>query len=562
MNSIQPTWPTFRLRNRNLIYFTAALAMFLLTGCSDDHDEISDQEEVSVVLVQGAPLVGSANGMFFDQEDVIFVGNVAGQTITKLDPETGEILGKLGRADGVTFGADDLTFDSFGTLYWTEPIIGSVIGRTQAGETFTVAEGFPNANPITVSDDGRPFFAQCFGTGSNGIFQADPMGVIAPTTIRDEDPNCSSNGMDWHNGKLFAPRWFEGRVVSVNVDTGELSDITTNWGTPAAVKFNSLGELHAVNQGNGEVVRIDIETGEREILATFPENWLDNLAFDSKDRLFVSSAADGTVAEVLENGEIREVSPGGMILPMGLTLVNDTLFTTEFSAVLGFNIQSGTQVDGFSWTYGFGPINNPTNVSAIDDDLVLMSMGSNELLIWDLEAEREVVKTSFVAPVDAEPFRGDLLVTEFPLGRVVRAVMPDLTERETIAQGLGFPAGLAVHNEDVYVSDSAQGKVFRIISEGEILSEPEEVAADLESPEGITINNEGTKLLVVEGGVSRVTQIDLASGERVVIATDLNFQPVAIPALVTHFINDVEMDDSGAIYVNSDGGNIIYKFPP
>jgi hypothetical protein len=54
----------------------------------------------------------------------------------------------------------------------------------------------------------------------------------------------------------------------------------------------------------------------------------------------------------------------------------------------------------------------------------------------------------------------------------------------------------------------------------------------------------------------------LVSGERDFIAEDLNFQPVAIPVLVTHFINDVEVDDSGAIYVNSDGGNIIYMFSP
>ncbi len=547
---------------RDFICLTSALAIFMLAGCSDGHDKRHEQEETSVVLVQGAPLVGSANGMFFDQDDVLFVGNVAGQTITKLDPETGEVLGKLGRAEGITFGADDLTFDAFGTLFWTEPIVGVVMGRTQAGETFTVAEGFSNANPITVSDDGRLFFAQCFASGSNGIYEADPMGIVTPTPIREEDPDCSSNGMDWHDGKLYSPRWFEGRVVSVNVDTGELSDVTRNWGVPAAVKFNSSGELHAVNQGNGEVVRIDIETGEREVLATFPENWLDNLAFDSKDRLYVSSAADGTVAEVLDNGEVREVSPGGMILPMGLALINDVLYTTEFSTVLGFDVQSGDQVYGLSWTYGFGPINNPTNVSSMGDYLVLLSMGSNELLVWDPAAKQEVVKTNFLAPVDAEPFNGDLLVTEFPLGRVVRAVMPDLTERETIAEGLGFPAGLAVYNEDVYVSDTAQGKVFRIIGEGGILSEPEEVAADLESPEGITINNDGTKLLVVEGGASRVTQIDLASGEKVVVAEGLNFQPVAIPVLLTHLINDVEADDSGAIYVNSDGGNVIYKFVP
>ena len=437
------------------------------------------------------------------------------------------------------------------------------MGLNQAGETFTVAEGFPQANPITVSDDGRLFFAQCFAAGAKGLFEADPMGIMPPTPIRGEDVDCASNGMDWHNGKLYSPRWFEGRVVTVDIDTGELTDVTTDWGIPAAVKFNSLGELHAVNHGNGEVVRIDIDTGEREVLATFPENWLDNLAFDSNDRLFVSSATEGTVVEILESGEPREVSPGGMIAPMGLALIDDVLYTTELQTIRGFNTLTGNQVARFSFPLGFVPIKFPTNISSIGDYLVLLSLASGGLSLWDPATESEVLNTSFVGPIDAEAFDGDLLVSEFPLGRVVRAKMPDLVDRETIAQGLGFPAGLAVHENNAYVSDSSQGKVFRIIREGEVLTEPEEIAADLDLPEGISINNEGSKLLVVEGGISSLTEIDIATGERTVLETDLNFQPGgAIPVLITHWINDVEVDDGGAIYVNSDGGNIIYKFAP
>ncbi len=157
MNSIEHIWSSFRPWNGELIYIAAAVSLFSLVGCSDGSDNRVEKEEPSAVLVKGAPLVGGANGMFFDQEDVLFVGNVLGQSITKLDSETGEIIGKLGREEGVAAGADDLTFDAFGTLYWTDPAAGKVMGLNQAGETFTVAEGFPQANPITVSDDGRLF---------------------------------------------------------------------------------------------------------------------------------------------------------------------------------------------------------------------------------------------------------------------------------------------------------------------------------------------------------------------------------------------------------------------
>ena len=542
--------------------FPLIISLFL-SGCSDGSDRRGPEEDQgSTLLVKGAPLVGGANGMFFDPDDRLFVGNVYGQTISVLDPDTGEILEQLGNPEGVQVGADDLTFDAFGTLYWTDPAAGKVMGRSTEGDTFIVAEGFPLANPITVSDDGRLFFAQCFAAGSNGLFEADPMGIMLPTTIRGEDQECSSNGMDWRDEKLFSPRWFEGRIVTVDTETGELTDVTTNWGIPTAVKFNSLGELHAVNQGNGEVVRIDIETGERQVLARFPDNWLDNLAFDSNDRLFVSSASEGTVAEVLEDGEIREVIPGGMIIPMGLTLIDDVLYTTEFQSIRGFNTQSGKQVGGFSFSYGMGPISTPTNVSSVGEYLVLLSFASNELLVWDMARESEVVKASFIFPADAAPFEGDLLVSEFALGRVVRARMPHLSERETVADGLAFPAGLAANDKDVYVSDSAQGKVFLIIRDGEVLSEPEEIAAGFDIPEGISLNSDSSKLLVVEGGSSTLTEITLATGERTIIAEELDFQPSgSIPGLITHWINDVEVDDNDYVYVNSDGGNAIYKFP-
>ena len=264
------------------------------------------------VLVQGAPMAGAANGIFFDLDDNLYVANVYGQTISKLDPETGEILDRLGPAEGV-FSADDLTFDSDGTLFWTDPFLGLVMRRDLGGPSSLVAEGFPSANPITVSDDGRLFFAQCFDAISNGIYEADPTGDFAPDPIRTGDPGCASNGMDWWDGVLYSPRWFEGRIVTVDTDTGDLTDVTIDWGVPTALKFNSLGELHAVNQGNGELVRVDTATGDREVLAVFPYGWSDNLAFDSNDRLFVFEC----------HGRYRDGGSPGRITPHGEPRWND-----------------------------------------------------------------------------------------------------------------------------------------------------------------------------------------------------------------------------------------------
>ena len=513
------------------------------------------------VLVRGAPIAGAANGIFFDQDDNLWVASAFGQAIRKIDPDSGEILEQLGPAEYVVF-PDDLTFDAFGTLYWTDVGIGAVFGRLPGGPTFPVALGFPSANPITISDDGRLFFAQCFETGlaGNGVFEADPFGSLATSAIRTGDLGCASNGMDWWNGDLYSPRWYEGRVVRVDITTGDLADVTTGWGIPTAVKFNSQGELHAVNQGNGEVVRIDLNSGDRDVLAVFPYGWSDNLAFDSNDRLFVSSATDATIAEILPEGGIRVVSPGGMTVPMGIALIGDTVYVGEPQAVRGFDTHTGEQTSVTRSAFGIGPALFTTAVSSTGEHLILLSLTTGQVLLWNPSTGSPIGQSFFAAPVDAEPFGDHLLVTEAGTGSVVMVRISDLDDRETIASGFYFPAGLAVHDGNAYVSDTILGAVFQVMRDGEALVIPEMVATDLAGPEGIALRSDGNKLLVVEGATSSLKEIHLQSGKVKTIANELGFQPSVGPDLPGQWFNDVDIDSAGAMYVNADGANVIYKF--
>lgn len=298
--------------------------------------------------------------------------------------------------------------------------------------------------------------------------------------------------------------------------------MTTGWGAPAAVKFNSLGQLHAVNQGNGEVVIIDRSTGNRDVLAVFPYGWSDNLAFDSNDRLFVSSATDGTVAEILPDRSIRIVSPGGMTVPMGIALIGDTVYVGEPQSFRGFDTHTGEAVSVNRSAFGLGPALVTTGISSVGDHLILLSFITGQVLFWDTSNDSVVAQTFFTAPVDAEPFGSDLLISDAGTGSVVRVNLSDLNDRETIASGFFVPSGLA-------------------------------------SPEGIALRSGGNNLLVVEGATSSLKEINLRSGKVKTIATGLGFQPAIIPALPAHWFNDVDIDSKGAMYVNSDGANVIYK---
>jgi hypothetical protein len=79
---------------------------------------------------------------------------------------------------------------------------------------------------------------------------------------------------------------------------------------PAAVKFDSQGNLHALDSLSGQVLQIDSTTGSATLITTLPAG-LDNLAFDSEDRLFVSNIVTGLVVEVLPDGNTRIVSGVG-----------------------------------------------------------------------------------------------------------------------------------------------------------------------------------------------------------------------------------------------------------
>ncbi len=58
--------------------------------------------------------------------------------------------------------------------------------------------------------------------------------------------------------------------MRIDVDTGEMLQVTDGIGIPAAMKFNSLGQLHVLDHLSGEVLRVDTETGNKEVIAQLP----------------------------------------------------------------------------------------------------------------------------------------------------------------------------------------------------------------------------------------------------------------------------------------------------
>jgi sugar lactone lactonase YvrE len=517
-------------------------------------------------FIQGAPLVGGSNGMFFGADNNLYVAQVLGRAISKINPETGEILEQLGEKEGVFF-PDDVTVGPDGTLYWTDTFLGTVYRRPPGGpsEPLYPPGSYPWANPLTLSDDGkRLFFAQCFNFESpNGIYQLD-LETNETTTLVDGIAACASNAMDFRDEALYSPRLFEGKVVKIDLaNNNAVTDISTGMGSPDAVKFNSKGELFVVDPGSGQVFQIDLENPDlennREIVATPPFMFIENLAFDKDDRLYISSAARASVLEVLGVTEFRVSSPGILSIPTGVAVLDGVIYTVSALAMYGYNADTGEEVSLVAPMLGMGDLMQPTAVTAWTEGRILQcSFLTDTIVIWNVTDNSALATLSFEAPTDVLPFQDGFLVVESTTGNVVKATGEDWANREVL---MNIPGAFFLDGDDknVYISNTFAGTILQIVASGVVLEKPIVVSSGHAAPEGIALVDDNT-ILVVAAGSGTLEQVDLETGQISVIGTDLDFLS-ALPdfGLAFGFSNDVAVYD-GSAFVNADGANAIYKF--
>ena len=324
---------------------------------------------------------------------------------------------------------------------------------------------------------------------------------------------------------------------------------------PVGTAVDSQGALYAVAQGVGEVVRIDLTNPDtannRTVIAEIPVGWADNIAINADDRIFISSTSDSTIAEVLPSGELRTVVPGQFALPLGASVIGDTVYTANFAQVVGFDRKTGEQTSVFRAPFGFGfPL--VTSSIAWGDTLVLMSGITGQIVIWDPVTNVPLAEGPPLFPIDAQPFNGDLLVTT-ATGDIIR-LADDLTPIDVVATVPGA-TGITAGKGEVYVADGDDGTIVQIISDGAVLTTPVEVINNLVAPEGIDLK--ANTMYVVEGGTQELTSIHLKSGKRKTIATELGLQaPLAGPY---GFLNTVTVDHND-IYLSADRANLIYKY--
>jgi sugar lactone lactonase YvrE len=519
--------------------------MILTGACAPVKGEMKVEE-----LIKGAPFHGT-NGLKVGPNGNLYVGSVLGGEILILDPNTGSVIDRYGADDGVV-GPDDVVFGPDGSLYWTDILSGEVGRRTPDG-TVTKQLVAPFVNPIAINAEGRLFVAQAFM--GDGLFELDPELIDPPRQILGTgDPTYHLNGFDFGpDGYLYAPRQQLEDLVRIDVETGEVEVVTDE--ISGGTAFDSNGDLYVA--WDDAVFRLDPVTGDYELVSEVP-NGIDNLAFDAQDNIYLTNFRNGSIHRLGTDGTLEEISPGGMMAPGGITVLpnatgGETLYVADFWTVRTFDAEDGSA----------GPVgmdfffDSPFTASTDGENLILTSWFGNTVELWDPVSQSIVGFDQFNVPINAIPFMGEIVVAELGTGSVVSATLGG--DRRTLADELIVPTGLAASEDDLWVGDWASGVVYQIVKDGNPLDTPEVIVEGLTTPEGMTLDEDGT-LLVVESMLGQLTRVDLDTGETSVVVDGLAIGLPAVPEWPpTWFFNGVTVGEDGAIYITGDAGTVVYR---
>lgn len=522
----------------------AAFAM-LAAGCSEG------EPAYEMEAVTGPSPFHGIHGLTVTSDGTLLAGSVVGSAIYEVNRETGETSVFEGPPTGM---ADDIEEGPDGTLAWTAFLDGKVYARRPDGTLLTLAEGLPGMNSLAWTSDGRLFATQVFL--GDALYELDPAGANPPRKIMEGMGGL--NGFDFGpDGKLYGPLWFKKQAASVDVDAGTLEVIAEGFATPAAANFNSKGELHLVDTEAGHVYRVDIESGEKTLLAEV-DPAIDNLAFDGEDNLYITNMADNAVIHVdTATGAAETIVSGPLAIAGDIEVSGDTIYIADLFSIRKFDIESG-QVSELARVWSSN-IDYPLGISANGSKIAVAALTAGAVQTFDQTSETSIaLHHGFTTPADAVKLEdGSIIISEYARGAVARVTGDNWENKTDIATGLEGPAMLKLDGKGgLYVSEHLGGRIRHIdIESGEIGT----AAEGLDAPEGFDIADDG-RLIVAEVGAKRISSIDPASGKKTAIKENLPIGLAAPESAPPIFIpTGVAIAGNGDIYFSSDIDVRIYR---
>jgi len=536
------------MTSRLVLSAAVALTVIFSAGASAQTYEVTK-------LVPGSAFHG-VHGLGIDKAGHLYAGSVAGAALYEVDLKNGSAKIVIPSPEGM---ADDIAFAPDGTMAWTGFLTGDLYSRKGDGPLKKLASGLPGINSLAYRKDGRLYATTVFL--GDALYEIDVEGAKPPRLIMEKMGGL--NGFEFGpDDLLYGPLWFKGQVAKVDVDKAELTVVADGFKTPAAVNFDSKGNLWVVDTATGELVRVDPKTGAKKTVAQLKPS-LDNLAIDDKDRIYVSNMADNGIQEVNpETGAAKQIIIGKLALPGGIGVVSDngkdTIYIADVFAYRTVDGTTGEVSEPARMHAAGGTLEYPMSATAKGDEVILSSWFTGTVQVIDRKsgATREMLH-DFKAPHDAIRLDdGSLLVNELGAKSLVRVSGEHGKDRAVVVGDLAGPVGLVGGPKgSVYLTEAFSGQVSKVESNGEKTV----IAKDLKMPEGIALSGDG-QLIVAEVGGRRIIQIDPQDGKVTEIAANL---PIGLPGapgtLPTNIPTGVGVGASGTIYFSSDIENAIYK---
>ena len=536
------------MTSRLVLSAAVAVTVIFSAGASAQTYEVTK-------LVPGSAFHG-VHGLGIDKAGHLYAGSVAGAALYEVDVKNGSAKIVIPSPEGM---ADDIAFAPDGTMAWTGFLTGDLYSRKGDGPLKKLASGLPGINSLAYRKDGRLYATTVFL--GDALYEIDVEGAKPPRLIMEKMGGL--NGFEFGpDDLLYGPLWFKGQVAKVDVDKAELTVVADGFKTPAAVNFDSKGNLWVVDTATGELVRVDPKTGAKKTVAQLKPS-LDNLAIDDKDRIYVSNMADNGIQEVNpETGAAKQIIIGKLALPGGIGVASDngkdTIYIADVFAYRTVDGTTGEVSEPARMHAAGGTLEYPMSATAKGDEVILSSWFTGTVQVIDRKsgATREMLH-DFKAPHDAIRLDdGSLLVNELGAKSLVRVSGEHGKDRAVVVGDLAGPVGLVGGPKgSVYLTEAFSGQVSKVESNGEKTV----IAKDLKMPEGIALSGDG-QLIVAEVGGRRIIQIDPQDGKVTEIAANL---PIGLPGapgtLPTNIPTGVGVGASGTIYFSSDIENAIYK---
>ncbi|MCS6926711.1 MAG: gluconolaconase [Candidatus Binatia bacterium] len=496
-----------------------------------------------------------ANGMQFGPDGRLYVVQAFGSQVSALDPNSG-VCQTISPVGGPIVAPDDVAFDSRGVMYVTEVMNGRVSARTPDGQVRVIADNVPGANGITAYQD-RLFMDECRPGGR--LFELYPDGRAPRLLAADLPlPNALAVGPD---GWLYFPEIAAGEIWRIPLSGGSLQRFLSGLAVPTAVKFDRKGLLTTTQAGNGEILKVDIQSGTRTVIARVRPG-IDNFAVDAENRLFISHFVDGGVAEILSDGSERVLAPAGFLGPLGLAVGSDgTVYVADGLSVAAVTPDGKRSRLGMLLDPGFPGFVRGLAAAPTGELYVTTSAGTVAAYHPERREARTLASDFNELLGIACAADGTAIVAEAGEGRVL--AIKSTGEVTTMARGLARPAGVAIAaGGSCFVSEEKSGRVVSI--DGGTVG----IVDGLTVPQGIVCV--GDQLLILEVGNKQLTSFSLATRQRHTLVANLpvGAQPgvtpkplLGIPDLIPGPLSPfagLAVGRDGTIYIAADGeGSIL-----